>query len=258
MADILVCIKRVPDVSGEALLTADGLHVDARHVGYTVSPHELCAVELAVQVAGDTGGSVTVLTVGSADSVEKLRDAVAVGATGAVLVEVDDPDAFGPRDVSEVIAEVVEADAAAGTSYDLVLLGNDAADTGDFQVGVRLAYRLDRPVVVGASVLAVDGGTASITADGPDGTDIFEVALPAVVTVLEGGVEPRYPSVVGRMKAKKAAIDTRSTAVAPAGGGRVTLKLPPQQPSQVEVLGEGPEAAPKLVDLFESLGVLSR
>ena len=51
MADILVCIKRVPDVSGEVLLTDDGLHVDARHVGYTVSPHELCAVELAVQVA---------------------------------------------------------------------------------------------------------------------------------------------------------------------------------------------------------------
>ncbi len=258
MADILVCIKRVPDVSGEVLLSDDGQHVDARHVGYTVSNHELCAVELAVQVAGSTGGSVTVLSIGTADSVEKIRDAVAVGATGAILVEVEDPDAWGPRDITAVIAEVVEADAAAGTGYDLVLLGNDAADTGDFQVGVRLGYKLDRPVVVGASVLGVEGDKAVVTADGPDGTDIFEAPLPAVVTVLEGGVEPRYPSVVGRMKAKKAAVDTRSTAITPTGAGRVTLKLPPQQPSQVEVLGEGPEAAPKLVDLFESLGVLSR
>ena len=116
MADILVCIKRVPDVSGEVLLTDDGQHVDARHVGYTVSPHELCAVELAVQVAGDTGGSVTVVTLGTDESVDKLRDAVAVGATGAILVEVDDPDAFGPRDVASALAEVVQSG-----SYDLVL-----------------------------------------------------------------------------------------------------------------------------------------
>ena len=109
MADILVCIKRVPDVSGEVLLTDDGQHVDARHVGYTVSPHELCAVELAVQVAGDTGGSVTVMTLGTDESVDKLRDAVAVGATGAILVEVDDPDAFGPRDVAAALAEVVQS-----------------------------------------------------------------------------------------------------------------------------------------------------
>ena len=258
MADILVCIKRVPDVSGEILLTDDGLHVDARHVGYTVSPHELCAVELAVQVAGDTGGTVTVMSIGTDDSVEQLRDAVAVGAQRAILVDVVDPDAWGPRDIAAVVAEVVRAEAAAGTGFDLVLVGNDSADTGDFQVGVRLAYQLDQPVVVGASVLTVDGGTATVTADGPDGTDIFEVALPAVVTILEGGVDPRYPSVVGRMKAKKAAIDTRPTAVVPAGGGRVRLKLPPQQPSQVVVLGEGPEAAPQLVDLFETLGVLSR
>ena len=81
MTDVLVCIKRVPDVSGEVLLTDDGLHVDARHVGYTVSPHELCAVELAVQVAAATGGRSTVLTSASADSVEQLRVGVGVGAT---------------------------------------------------------------------------------------------------------------------------------------------------------------------------------
>ena len=100
MTNVLVCIKRVPDVSGEVLLTDDGLHVDARHVGYTVSPHELCAVELAVQVAAETGGTVTVLSIGTGDSVEQLRDAVAVGASRAILVEVVDPDAWGPRDIA--------------------------------------------------------------------------------------------------------------------------------------------------------------
>ena len=257
MTNVLVCVKRVPESSGQVQLTDDAQSIDGRYVGFTVSDHESCAVELAVQVAAATSGTATALTVGAEEAVEQLRSALAVGASAATLVEAE-ASTFGPADIAREIAAVVRAHEAEGTGHDLVLLGNDAADTGDFQVGVRLAYQLDRPVVVGASVLSVEGDKAVVTADGPDGTDVFEVGLPAVVPVLEGGVEPRYPSVVGRMKAKKAAIDTRATALTPSGGGRVTLKLPPQQPSQVEVLGEGPEAAPKLVDLFESLGVLSR
>ena len=98
---------------------------------------------------------------------------------------------------------------AAGTTYDLVLLGNDAADTGDFQVGIRLSYLLDRPVVAGVSTLSASTATGRPpAAAAPDGgTEIFEVPLPAVLTVMEGGVEPRYPSIPGRMKAKKVAIE---------------------------------------------------
>jgi electron transfer flavoprotein beta subunit len=248
MADVLVCVKRVPNTAGQVLLTDDQMSVDARHVGYGVSPHELAALELGIGVAKDTGGSVTVVSLGSADAVEQLRDAVAVGAEKAVLVEAD-ADAFGPADVAAALAEVAR-------ESDLVLLGNDAADTGDFQVGVRLAYLLGRPVVTGASTLSVADGTVTSTVEGPDGTEVYELPLPAVVTVMEGGVEPRYPSVVGRMKAKKATIDTRAPAVTPAGPGRVRLLLPPEQPSAVVVLGEGPDAAKALVDLFETLGVL--
>lgn len=257
MVNVLVCIKRVPDTSEAVLLTDDAMSVDGRHVGYTVSPHELCAVELAVQAASEAGGTVTVVSLGSADAVEQLRDALAVGAHHAVLVEADDA-AFGPADVAAALAEVVQAGAADGTPYDLVLLGNDAADTGDFQVGIRLSYALGQPVVSGVSTLAVADGVVTTTGAGPDGTEVFEVPLPAVVTVMEGGVAPRYPSVMGRVKAKKAAIDTRTPSVAPIGSGRVRLKLPPEQPSQVVVLGEGTAAAPALVDLFESVGVLSK
>jgi electron transfer flavoprotein beta subunit len=248
MADVLVCVKRVPNTAGQVLLTDDQMSVDARHVGYGVSPHELCALELGIGVAKETGGSVTVVSLGSADSVEQLRDAVAVGAEKAVLVEAD-AQTFGPADVAAALAEVAR-------DFDLVLLGNDAADTGDFQVGVRLAYLLGRPVVTGISTLSAGEGTVIATGDGPDGAEVYELPLPAVVTVLEGGVEPRYPSVVGRMKAKKATIDTRAPAVTPAGSGKVRLLLPPEQPSEVVVLGEGKDAAKALVDLFQNLGVL--
>jgi electron transfer flavoprotein beta subunit len=74
--------------------------------------------------------------------------------------------------------------------------------------------------------------------------------------VMEGGIEPRYPTIPGRMKAKKVKIEELTPSTEPRGSGRRRLKLPPAQPSQVSVLGEGPEAAPALVDLFEKLGVL--
>ena len=251
MTDVLVCVKRVPDTGGDVTLTADGQSVDARGLGFTISAHESCAVELAVRIVAEDGGSVTVLTLGTQDAVEQLRSALGVGATSAVLIEADDPAAFGPADVAREIAAVVEDGA-----YDLVLLGNDAADTGDFQVGIRLAYLLNRPVVNGARTLEVTGRTATAKVAGPDGVETYALPLPAVVTVLEGGVEPRYPSITGRMKAKKAKIETVAPRAEPRGSGRVRLTLPPAQPSTVEVLGEGPDAAPAVVDLLQRLGVM--
>jgi electron transfer flavoprotein beta subunit len=256
MANVLVGVKRVPDVSGEFALTDDEQAVDARHLGWTVSPHEECAVELATQIAGATGGEATVVSVGSEDAVEQLRDALAVGCTRAVLVEAD-PAALGPVDVARAIAEVVRAHEATGHSYDVVLLGNDAADTGDFQVPVRLAYALERPVVTHISTCEVSGDTVVARGDGPDGPEVFELPTPAVVAVMEGGVAPRYPSIPGRMKAKKAAIEMVAfDASSAVGSGRVRLKLPEVETSTVRILGTGPEAAPAVVDVIEELGVL--
>ena len=257
MTNVLVCIKRVPHASGEVLLSEDAQSVDARHVGYTVSPHEECAVELAVQAAVATGGEATVLSVGSPDVTEQLRNAIAVGCTSAVLVEAG-TERFGPADVAAAIAEVVRAREAEGVAYDLVLLGNDAADTGDFQVGVRLAYALGRPVLTGISTCAVEGDRLVARGDGPEGTEVFEVPLPAVVSVMEGGVTPKYPSIPGRMKAKRASVDVVGTTFDPVGPGRVRLKLPPAQPSSVEILGEGAAAAPAVVELLLRIGVVSR
>jgi electron transfer flavoprotein beta subunit len=70
-----------------------------------------------------------------------------------------------------------------------------------------------------------------------------------------GGDEPRYPSIPGRMKAKRVTVETVTPSSSPAGTGRVRLKLPPVQPSQVQVLGHGPDAAAAVVDLLETLGV---
>lgn len=248
----LVCIKRVVDSSSEVVLTEDAQAVDGRYAGFTMSAHEECAVELAVRI-----GDASVMTLGDADAVEQLRSALAVGCTAATHV-VADPQTFGPADVAREIAAVVRDSRESGGGHDLVLLGNDAADSGDFQVGIRLAYELGWPVVNGVADVTVADGVVEASGTGPDGHETYRVPLPAVVTVLEGGVEPRYPTVPGRMKAKKVPIDERQPTTTPEGPARVRLLLPPPAPSTVQILGKGPEAAPAVVDLFEQLGVLSR
>ena len=104
--------------------------------------------------------------------------------------------------------------------------------------------------------MSVDGGDGRPRAvEGPDGTETYQVPLPAVVTIREGGVEPRYPTVPGRMKAKKVAIEER-TAVAPSrpvrsGSGCCCRR---RCRAHVQILGKGPEAAPAVVDLLRAAG----
>lgn len=251
---VLVCVKRVPQSSSTIVLTEDAQAVDGRYVGFTLSNHENCAIELAVRLADATGGRATALCVGSEEAVEQLVGALSLGCRAATLV-VADAQHLGPADVAGEIAEVVRSHRAAGTTYDLVLLGNDASDTGDFQVGVRLAYALDLPVVNGVSTLEVADGVLTAHASVADGDETYSVPLPAVACVLEGGVDPRYPTIKGRIAAKKVSIEQRPPTVVPAGPDRVRLLLPPPQPSEVQILGEGPGAAAAVVDLFERLGV---
>src|ERR1700759_2094015 len=138
--EILVCITRVPTVGGKIAVTPDGQEGDTRASGFSISPHEECAVEEAVQITERAGGSVSVLTLGPEAAIEQLRGALALGAGRAVLLETDGRE-FGPIATAAAIAAEVRAH-----PYDLVLLGNEAADTGDYQVGVRLAHELGWPV----------------------------------------------------------------------------------------------------------------
>ena len=138
--EILVCVKRVPQVGGKIVVTADGQEVDTRMAGFAMSPHEECAVEEAVRLTEADGGTSTVLTLGPDAAVEQLQDALALGIGRAVLLETDGRE-WDPAATAGAIVEAVRADAAAGPEYDLLLFGNEAADTGDYQVGIRVARR---------------------------------------------------------------------------------------------------------------------
>ena len=258
MTNALVCVKRVPATGGRITLTEDEQQIDTKFLGFTVSPHEECAVEEAVRIVEARGGSTVVLTLGPEAAVEQLQDALAIGIERGILLETDGRE-WDPVATAGAIVDAINAERNAGTEFDIILFGNEAADTGDYQVGIRVAHALGVPCVSGVKALEVQDGKATARREAPGGgAEVFEVSLPAVFAVKEGINLPRYPSVPGRIKAKKKDIARSQPEWSSGGLDRIRLKLPPEQASQVEVLGSGPEAAGAVVDLLQRLGLVAR
>jgi electron transfer flavoprotein beta subunit len=254
--EIGVCVKRVPQVGGRVIVTPDGQGVDTRMSGFAVSPHEECAVEEAVQLTEREGGRVTVITLGPPQAAEQLRDMLALGAHQALLLETDERE-WGPIATAAAIAAAVRNRAAAGQpELDLLLVGNEAADTGGYQVGIRVAHALGWPCATGIKALTRTPGGIRASREYRGTQESYDLPLPAVIGVKEGINLPRYPSLPGRLRAKRAPVEVVSVPWQPEGLRKERLRLPAQPRQQAEVLGAGVEAVPALVDLLDRLGVL--
>jgi len=252
--NICVCVKRVPAPGARINITDDGQAVDTAFLGFTVSPHEECAVEQAVQLVEKHGGEVTVLTLGPAEAEEQLRTALSVGATKAVLVPITEGD-WDPQRTADAIASVIGEIESASQPFDLVLFGNESADACGYQVGIRAALKLGRPIVNGAKGLDVEGTTAIVRRESDAGQDIYKLPMPAAVGVKEGINLPRYPTMKGRLASKKVEVQRKESSANTGGLKMVTLQRPPERVSNTQILGTGPEAAAAVVDLLEELGV---
>jgi electron transfer flavoprotein beta subunit len=250
--NVLVCVKRVPLTGGRITLTEDEQAIQTRHLGFTVSPHEECATEEAIRLVEAHGGESVVLTLGLAEAEEQLRDMMAIGADRAIHLVTDG----GEWDPQATAAAIVDAIGADGTQFDLILFGNESADAGNYQVAVRVAYALGLPVVNGIKGITVDGGTLRCEREVAGGRDVYAVPTPAVVSVLEGINLPRYPSVPGRMRAKRKPLAASEPARAQPRLEMVRLTLPAGSSKQAEVLGHGAEAAPRVVEILSELGVM--
>ena len=249
---VYACVKRVPMTGGRITLTDDQRAISTRHLGFTVSPHEECAVEQAVQIVEREGGSVTVLTLGPPEAEEQLRDMMAIGADQAVHL-VTGGEEWDPQATAAAIIEAIRADPQAP---DLILFGNESADAGNYQVAVRVAHQLAMPCVTGVKAIALSDGRARCEQEVPGGRDVYDAPLPAVVAVKEGINLPRYPSVPGRLRAKRKPLETSQPQRPPAQLEMIRLELPPDSGKQVKILGQGPEAAPAVVEILSELGVL--
>jgi electron transfer flavoprotein beta subunit len=181
---------------------------------------------------------------------------MAQGIDRAVLLETDGD--WGPMATAKAIGETIRAQQAEAGAFDVLLFGNESADNGGYQVGIRVATALDLPCVTGIKSLEIKNGTAIARREAGGGWEVFEVALPAVFTVKEGINLPRYPSLPGRLKAKKKPIEHSRPERVADSLAKVGLKVPAEQATGAEILGEGPAAAPKVVEILKKVGVLAR
>jgi electron transfer flavoprotein beta subunit len=252
---VLVCVKRVPFTGGKMVLAEDERALETRHLGFTISPHEECGVEEAVRLIEGNGGESVVLTLGPAEAVEQLRDAMALGIDRAIHLQTDANEWDGEATASAIV-DAIRADEAAAGPFDLVFFGNESADSGGFQVGLRVAQALGRPCVTGLKRVALEGDAVRCEQEVDGGRDVYVLPRPAVVTVKEGLNLPRYPSVPGRMRAAKKPVATSTPARPNARLEMVRLVVPPGRGRRAEVLGTGPGAAPAVVDMMRKIGVL--
>ena len=252
--NILVCVKRVPLTGGKIVLTDNERAISTRHLGFTVSPHEECGAEEAVRLIEQHGGSSTVLTLGPAEAEEQLRDMMALGIDRAVHLLTDGSEEWDPQATAGAIVDAIQAQP---DPYDLILFGNESADAGNYQVAIRVAHKLGLPVVTGIKGITVeDDQSVRLEQEVPGGRDVYDVAMPAVVTVKEGLNLPRYPSVPGRLRAKRKPVEGTTPTRAEPQLEMVRLVLPPGSGKQTEVLGNGADAAPAVVTVLNELGLL--
>ena len=236
-----MCVKRVPMTGGKMVLTADGQALETKHLGFTISPHEECAVEEAVRI----GGEVVVLTLGPAEAEEQLRDCMAIGADRGILLKTSEE-----WDAQSTAAAIVDA-IRGEEPFDLILFGNESADAAGFQVGIRVAHALGLPVVTGLKKIEVGEGRVRCERDVGGARDVYEAPLPAVLTVLEGLNLPRYPSVPGRLRAKSKPLAVVEPTRPEQKLEKLRLVVPEGQGKQAEVL----EDAAAVVAVMQSLGV---
>lgn len=203
--NIVVCVKRVPDTAADKKLDPGDFTLDRESVDSLINPVDEYGVEEALKLQEQHGGEVTVLTMGPTGAEkEAVRKALAMGADKGVLVSDDRLHGSDTMATAYVLAL-----ALAQQEADLIILGSEATDSRDSLVPQALAQLLALPGLTGARKVDVDpaAGTITIEREEEGGYDVVEASLPAVVSVVKGINEPRYPALKGIMGAKSKPVE---------------------------------------------------
>lgn len=257
--DILVCLKRVPDTAeNEIELNRAGNDIERDDLVYSVNEPDNYAVEEALQIAGRTGGSVTVATVGDDEDDEILRREMAMGAHRAVLLSDEAFDGSDGRGIATVLNAFVQQG-----RYDLILTGVQAAD-GAAQVGGMLAAMLDYPFASLVNAIEVlDGGKLKIAREIEGGNkEINEIDLPCVLSIQTGINEPRYVGMRGIRQVASRDIPVLGTSALgvepdPPKVRRLDFFVPPAGAGAEMLQGSREEVIGRLIDMMAAKGGLN-
>ena len=197
MEKILVGLKRVVDYNVRVRVRSDGSGVETDGVKMSINPFDEIALEEALRIreAGNAS-EIIAISIGSSDAQQQLRTGLAMGADRAILVETTD--ATDPLTIARILLQIIKKE-----EPDLVLLGKQAIDDDNSQIGQMLAALWGRPQATFASEIVFDGDKAKVTREVDAGLESIEVDLPAVVTTDLRLNEPRYVKLPDIMKAKK-------------------------------------------------------
>lgn len=261
--DIIVCIKKVPEVA-EIDLQVDqtGKGIQEEGLVFAVNDWDNYAVEEAVRMKEKHGGKVTAITVGSEESEDVVRRALALGADEAVVVT--DPQAEGSD--AYAIAKILAA-AIKDIPYDIILTGALADDDGCAQVGATLAELLGIPHATLVTAIEIEEKQVKVKRELEGGLEEeLVVATPALFTIQSGINEPRYVSIMGIRKVAKIEVATRdlgALGLSPdqvgSAGSFITVEkiFPPPAGEGAQILEGSPdEVATKMMDIFQKGGVV--
>ncbi|HBI14136.1 MAG TPA: electron transfer flavoprotein subunit beta [Desulfobulbaceae bacterium] len=200
--DIIVCIKQVPDTK-DVRLDPETNTMAREGVESIMNPFDRHALEEAVRIKENLGGTVTALSMGPPQAEAVLREAISCGADGGVLVS---DRAFAGADTWATSYTLAKAMVTLG-NFDLVLCGKQAIDGDTAQVGPGLATQLSLPYLTCVQKIRTIGDSGLVAERMmDDGYDVVQLPLPALLTVVKDINEPRVPSLKGKMRAKKAEI----------------------------------------------------
>jgi electron transfer flavoprotein beta subunit len=252
MKRILVGIKRVVDYNVRIRLKSDGSGVVTDGVKMSINPFDEIALEEALRIK-ERGGAdeIVVASIGTSESQQQLRTALAMGADRALLVEVPaGGEAPEPLDVAHALLKLIEREQPF-----MVILGKQAIDDDNSQTGPMLAALWNRPQATFASKIELAGETARVTREVDAGLETLDVDLPAVFTTDLRLNEPRYVKLPDIMKAKKKPLETLGLAalgVSPATRLKVIRYEPPPQRQK----GMRVKDAAELVSALKQKGLL--
>ncbi len=259
--NVVVCVKQIPDPADPGALdpTTKTLKRDGKLI---LDESDSYGVEMALQLVDKAGGGeVTLVSMAPNSETSGLRTALAMGAAKAVLVSDDALKGSDALSTAKVLAKAVER---AGQA-DLVLTATESSDGYTGTVPEQLAELLGLPSVTFAKSITVDGSTVKVDRQTERGYDEVECALPALVSVTAGVVEPRYPSFKGIMAAKSKPVDEATLAdlgidagsVGWAGAGQEILEVTDAEAREAgEIIEDDGEGYAKIVAFLENLKVI--
>jgi electron transfer flavoprotein beta subunit len=256
---IAVCVKQIPDPNTPYALDPE-THFVQRPQDQILDDTDRYGVEVGLQLAEATGGTVTLVSMCPAGSLQGIRQALAMGAHKAVIVNDPSLRGSGALVTARVLAAVLRKE-----QPDLVVTGTESTDGYTGVVPQQVAELLGLPSLTFARKVSQADGKVRIERLTATGYEVVEAALPALISVTSGAVEPRYPTFKGIMAAKTKPVEQPTAADLGFGGGDVGLpgsaqeivgvRAAPERGAGRKVIDEG-EAHLEIVALLEQVKVI--